>query len=190
MTGRERSTQFGGTIFANGGPGRPVNRADSHSGLGHVDELTTTCRSGVRSETVTADGALDTLDTCTGRVILPSCGVTAVSDDSNSESRWGTGRSESESGGEDSETGWGTDSGWDIDNDGATAASQDLDTPESDSDHPEQDRKRAQMFTFVMWTLILMVEGYTLLVVEEVLLGVAAGVVLYLLFRFARPTVG
>jgi hypothetical protein len=155
-----------------------------------VDELTTTCRSGVRSETVTADGALDTLDTCTGRVILPSCGVTVVSDDSNSESRWGTDRSESESGGEDSGTGWGTDSGWDTDDDGATTDSQDTDTPESDSDYLEQDRKRAQMYTFVMWTLILIVEGYALLIVEEVLLGAAAGVVLYLLFRFARPTVG
>lgn len=113
-----------------------------------------------------------------------------MSDDSNSESRWGTDRSESESGGEDSGTGWGTDSGWDTDDDGATTDSQDTDTPESDSEHTEQDRKRAQMYTFVMWTLILIVEGYALLIVEEVLLGAAAGVVLYLLFRFARPTVG
>ena len=117
-----------------------MNGPDSRSGLGHVDELTTTCRSGVRGEIVTADGALGALDTCAGRVIIPSCRVTVVSDDSNSESRWGTGRSESESGGEDSGTGWGTD------DDGATADSRDLDTPESDSDHLEQDRKRAQMY--------------------------------------------
>jgi len=117
-----------------------------------------------------------------------------VSDDSNLEPLWGTDRSESESGGDDSGTGWGTnstDSDWDTeDGVGTTTGPQDPDTPGGDSDHPEQDRKRAQMYTFVMWTLILMVEGYALLVAEEALLGVVAGTVLYLLFRFAIPTPG
>ena len=117
-----------------------------------------------------------------------------MSDDSNSESRWGTDRSESESGGEDSGTGWGTDStdsDWDTDDGvGATTNPEVPETPGSDGEHPERDRRRAQMYTFVMWTLILIVEGYALLVAEEVLLGVVAGTVLYLGFRFATPTAG
>ncbi|ERH10500.1 MAG: hypothetical protein J07HX64_02275 [halophilic archaeon J07HX64] len=108
-----------------------------------------------------------------------------MSDDSSSESVWGTDRSESRSSGEDSDTGWGTDSNpeWDTD-------SQDPDTPEDEAsgEYSEQDRKRAQMYTFVMWTLIMMVEGYALLIAEEFLLGVVAGAIIYLLFQSVTPS--
>jgi hypothetical protein len=112
-----------------------------------------------------------------------------MSDDDSSESLWGTDTA-SDHGGEESSTGWDTDeadSAWHTDDRaGESTESRDPDATGSD-DGTDQDRRRAEMYAFIMWALIAVVMGYALVVLRQVLLAVAAGSAIYLLFRLATP---
>ena len=50
--------------------------------------------------------------------------------------------------------------------------------------HKEEARKRNQMRTFIMWILIILVLGYALIIVQQILLGIIAAGVVYLVFRY------
>ncbi|MEF8838676.1 MAG: ATP-dependent protease LonB, partial [Haloarculaceae archaeon] len=50
--------------------------------------------------------------------------------------------------------------------------------------HKEEARKRNQMRTFLMWIIIAIVIGYSLIIVEQILLGILAAGVIYLAFRY------
>ena len=50
--------------------------------------------------------------------------------------------------------------------------------------HKEEARKRNQMRTFIMWILIILVLGYALIIVQQILLGILAAGVVYLVFRY------
>lgn len=50
--------------------------------------------------------------------------------------------------------------------------------------HKEEARKRNQMRSFLMWIIIAVVLGYSLLVVSNVLLGILAAGIIYLAFRY------
>jgi len=50
--------------------------------------------------------------------------------------------------------------------------------------HKEEARKRNQMRTFLMWIIIAIVIGYSLLIVQQILLGILAAGVIYLAFRY------
>ncbi len=50
--------------------------------------------------------------------------------------------------------------------------------------HKEEARKRNQMRTFIMWILIILVLVYALIIVQQILLGILAAGVVYLVFRY------
>ncbi|GGN85098.1 MULTISPECIES: ATP-dependent protease LonB [Haloarcula] len=50
--------------------------------------------------------------------------------------------------------------------------------------HKEEARKRNQMRTFLMWIIIAIVMGYSLIIVQQLLLGILAAGVIYLAFRY------
>ncbi|MFT4922950.1 MAG: Lon-like ATP-dependent protease [Haloarculaceae archaeon] len=50
--------------------------------------------------------------------------------------------------------------------------------------HKEEARKRNQMRTFLMWIIIAIVIGYSLIIVGQILLGILAAGVIYLAFRY------
>ncbi|MHB9288426.1 ATP-dependent protease LonB [Halobacteriales archaeon Cl-PHB] len=50
--------------------------------------------------------------------------------------------------------------------------------------HKEEARKRNQMRTFLMWIIIAIVIGYSIIVVQQILLGILAAGVIYLAFRY------
>jgi len=50
--------------------------------------------------------------------------------------------------------------------------------------HKEEARKRNQMRTFIMWILIILVLGYALIIVQQILLGILAAGIIYLAFRY------
>ena len=50
--------------------------------------------------------------------------------------------------------------------------------------HKEEARKRNQMRTFIMWILIILVLGYALIIAQQILLGILAAGVVYLVFRY------
>jgi len=50
--------------------------------------------------------------------------------------------------------------------------------------HKEEARKRNQMRTFLMWIIIAIIIGYSLIIVQQILLGVLAAGVIYLAFRY------
>ncbi|MFC7249898.1 ATP-dependent protease LonB [Halomicroarcula sp. GCM10025324] len=50
--------------------------------------------------------------------------------------------------------------------------------------HKEEARKRNQMRTFLMWIIIAIVIGYSLIIVQQILLGILAAGVIYLAFRY------
>ncbi|WP_159901246.1 ATP-dependent protease LonB [Salinirussus salinus] len=50
--------------------------------------------------------------------------------------------------------------------------------------HKEEARKRNQMRTFLMWIIIAIVIGYSLIIARQILLGVLAAGVIYLAFRY------
>jgi Lon-like ATP-dependent protease len=50
--------------------------------------------------------------------------------------------------------------------------------------HKEEARKRNQMRSFLMWIIIAIVIGYSLLIVQQPLLGILAAGVIYLAFRY------
>ncbi|WP_332898295.1 MULTISPECIES: ATP-dependent protease LonB [unclassified Haladaptatus] len=50
--------------------------------------------------------------------------------------------------------------------------------------HKEEARKRNQMRSFLMWIIIAIVIGYSLLVAQQILLGILAAGVVYLAFRY------
>jgi Lon-like ATP-dependent protease len=50
--------------------------------------------------------------------------------------------------------------------------------------HKEEARKRNQMRTFIMWILIILVLGYALIIARQILLGILAAGVVYLVFRY------
>jgi len=50
--------------------------------------------------------------------------------------------------------------------------------------HKEEARKRNQMRSFLMWIIIAIVIGYSILIVQQILLGILAAGVIYLAFRY------
>jgi Lon-like ATP-dependent protease len=50
--------------------------------------------------------------------------------------------------------------------------------------HKEEARKRNQMRSFLMWIIIAVVFGYAILIAEQLLLGIIAGGIIYLAFRY------
>jgi Lon-like ATP-dependent protease len=50
--------------------------------------------------------------------------------------------------------------------------------------HKEEARKRNQMRTFIMWIIIALVLGYSLLIAGQILLGILAAGIIYLAFRY------
>jgi len=50
--------------------------------------------------------------------------------------------------------------------------------------HKEEARKRNQMRTFLMWIIIAIVLGYSLIIAGQILLGILAAGVIYLAFRY------
>ena len=50
--------------------------------------------------------------------------------------------------------------------------------------HKEEARKRNQMRTFIMWIIIILVLGYALIIVQQILLGILAAGIIYLAFRY------
>ncbi|WP_324759202.1 ATP-dependent protease LonB [Haloarcula montana] len=50
--------------------------------------------------------------------------------------------------------------------------------------HKEEARKRNQMRTFLMWIIIAIVIGYSLIIAQQILLGILAAGVIYLAFRY------
>jgi len=50
--------------------------------------------------------------------------------------------------------------------------------------HKEEARKRNQMRTFIMWIIIALVLGYSLIIVHQLLLGILAAGIIYLAFRY------
>jgi Lon-like ATP-dependent protease len=50
--------------------------------------------------------------------------------------------------------------------------------------HKEEARKRNQMRTFIMWIIIALVLGYSLIIVRQLLLGILAAGIIYLAFRY------
>jgi len=50
--------------------------------------------------------------------------------------------------------------------------------------HKEEARKRNQMRTFIMWILIILVLGWALIIARQLLLGIIAAGVVYLVFRY------
>ncbi|MFB6309764.1 MAG: ATP-dependent protease LonB [Salinirussus sp.] len=50
--------------------------------------------------------------------------------------------------------------------------------------HKEEARKRNQMRTFLMWIIIAIIIGYSILIVQQILLGILAAGVIYLAFRY------
>jgi Lon-like ATP-dependent protease len=50
--------------------------------------------------------------------------------------------------------------------------------------HKEEARKRNQMRTFIMWIIIALVLGYSLIIVQQILLGILAAGIIYLAFRY------
>ena len=50
--------------------------------------------------------------------------------------------------------------------------------------HKEEARKRNQMRSFLMWIIIAIVIGYSLLIAQQILLGILAAGVIYLAFRY------
>jgi Lon-like ATP-dependent protease len=51
--------------------------------------------------------------------------------------------------------------------------------------HKEEARKRNQMRTFLMWIIIAIVIGYSLIIAQQILLGILAAGVIYLAFRYS-----
>ncbi|WP_255197001.1 ATP-dependent protease LonB [Halorarius litoreus] len=51
--------------------------------------------------------------------------------------------------------------------------------------HKEEARKRNQMRSFLMWIIIAVVFGYSLLIAQQILLGILAAGVIYLAFRYS-----
>ncbi len=51
--------------------------------------------------------------------------------------------------------------------------------------HKEEARKRNQMRSFLMWIIIAVVFGYSLLIAQQLLLGILAAGVIYLAFRYS-----
>ncbi|MFB6105460.1 MAG: ATP-dependent protease LonB [Halobacteriaceae archaeon] len=51
--------------------------------------------------------------------------------------------------------------------------------------HKEEARKRNQMRSFLMWIIIAIVIGYSLLIARQVLLGILAAGIIYLAFRYS-----
>jgi len=50
--------------------------------------------------------------------------------------------------------------------------------------HKEEARKRNQMRTFIMWIIIALILGYSLLIAGQILLGILAAGIIYLAFRY------
>ena len=50
--------------------------------------------------------------------------------------------------------------------------------------HKEEARKRNQMRTFIMWIIIALILGYSLIIVRQLLLGILAAGIIYLAFRY------
>ena len=50
--------------------------------------------------------------------------------------------------------------------------------------HKEEARKRNQMKNFIMWILIALILGYSLIIVRQILLGILAAGIVYLVFRY------
>ena len=50
--------------------------------------------------------------------------------------------------------------------------------------HKEEARKRNQMRRFIMWVLIILVLGYSLIIMQQILLGIIAAGIVYLVFRY------
>ena len=50
--------------------------------------------------------------------------------------------------------------------------------------HKEEARKRNQMRTFIMWIVIILVLGWALIIARQLLLGIIAAGVVYLVFRY------
>jgi Lon-like ATP-dependent protease len=50
--------------------------------------------------------------------------------------------------------------------------------------HKEEARKRNQMRRFIMWVLIILVLGYSLIIMQQILLGIIASGIVYLVFRY------
>jgi len=50
--------------------------------------------------------------------------------------------------------------------------------------HKEEARKRNQMRSFLMWIIIAIIIGYSILIVQQILLGILAAGVIYLAFRY------
>jgi Lon-like ATP-dependent protease len=50
--------------------------------------------------------------------------------------------------------------------------------------HKEEARKRNQMRSFLMWIIIAIVLGYSLIIAQQVLLGILAAGIIYLAFRY------
>jgi len=50
--------------------------------------------------------------------------------------------------------------------------------------HKEEARKRNQMRTFIMWIIIILILGYALIIVQQILLGILAAGIIYLAFRY------
>ncbi|KAB1196998.1 MULTISPECIES: ATP-dependent protease LonB [Haloferax] len=50
--------------------------------------------------------------------------------------------------------------------------------------HKEEARKRNQMRSFLMWIIIAVVLGYSLIIAQQVLLGILAAGIIYLAFRY------
>ena len=51
--------------------------------------------------------------------------------------------------------------------------------------HKEESRKQNQMRSFLMWMIIIAVVGYALLIAQDPLLGILAGAVIYIAFRYS-----
>ncbi|XVH30635.1 ATP-dependent protease LonB [Haloferacaceae archaeon DSL9] len=52
--------------------------------------------------------------------------------------------------------------------------------------HKEEARKRNQMRSFLMWIIIAVVLGYALIIAGQILLGILAAGIIYLVFRYAN----
>ncbi|AKH97113.1 ATP-dependent protease LonB [Halanaeroarchaeum sulfurireducens] len=52
--------------------------------------------------------------------------------------------------------------------------------------HKEEARKRNQMRSFLMWIIIAIIVGYSLLIARQVLLGLLAAAVIYFAFRYSN----
>ena len=50
--------------------------------------------------------------------------------------------------------------------------------------HKEEARKRNQMRTFIMWIIIALVLGYSLIIMQNLLIGIIAAGVIYIAFRY------